>query len=100
MAQHGGFAVYWGLASRSYQGQIDIPDATQTEFTTPATPISIPNPGPAGGDVEVYFAMTAYDDDGNESAFSNEVLKVVAFPDTEEPDVPALLNVIINVDTS
>ena len=120
-----GFEVHWGLASRAYDGAVDIPDETSVEFTTPAASISIPSPGPEGGNVIVFFAMTAYDtgvirdatinctgdssdddnDPGNEvdcrnvSAFSNEVAKVVTFAD-QTPDGPQLLNVIINVDTS
>jgi len=96
-----GFEVFWGLASGDFDQsrKIDIPDATQTEFTTPATPISIPTPGPEGGDVPVFFVMTAYDDDGNVSAFSNEVGKIVTFLDTNPPGAPQLLNVIINVTT-
>jgi hypothetical protein len=35
----------------------------------------------------------------NISAFSNEVAKVVTFPD-QTPDAPRLINVIINVTTS
>ena len=68
-----GFEVFWGMTSGDFNQtrKIDIPDAMQTEFTTPATPINIPNPGAEGGDVTVFFVMTAYDDDGNVSAFSN-----------------------------
>jgi hypothetical protein len=97
-----GFEVFWALTAGDWQQsrKIDIPDETQTEFTTPATPISIPSPGPGGGDVQVFFVMTAYDGEGNVSGFSNQVGKVVTFPDTQAPQEPQLLNVIINVDTS
>lgn len=97
-----GFEVYWALTAGDFQAarKIDIPDETQTEFTTPATPISIPSPGPGGGDVSVFFVMTAYDAEGNVSAFSNQVAKIISFPDTQVPAPPRILNVIINVDTS
>jgi len=123
-----GFEVFWGFFSGDYNDtrKLDIPDETQTQLTTPTTSISIPNPGPGGGDVNVFFVMTAYDegvergptvnctdtknddanDPGNEvkcrniSAFSNEVVKVIIFPDSQTPGAPRELNVIINVDTT
>ncbi len=121
-----GFEVFWGMTSGDFvqARKLDIPDETQVELTTPAGNISIPSPGPGGGNVTVFFVMTAYDsgvirdatinctgdasddanDPGNEvncrnvSGFSNEVAKVVTFPDPA-PNEPRLLNVIINVTT-
>lgn len=97
-----GFQIYWSLTLGDWVPvrMIDIPDEGLTEFTSPATPINIPSPGPGGGDVDVFFVMTAYDADGNVSAFSNSVGKVVTFPDSQPPGEPTILNVIINVTTS
>ncbi len=76
--------VYYGFAPRVYDGFLAITDLAVTTFTTSGV-IVIPSPGLDGGDVGVFFAMTALDDDGNESAFSNEVLKVKTFLDTLAP---------------
>lgn len=96
-----GYQVVWDLipVTNATTNIIDIPDETLTEFTSPATGINIPDPGPGGGDVDVFFRMTAYDADGNVSALSNQVGKVVSFPDTNPPEEPTILNVIINVTT-
>lgn len=60
-----GYRVYWGAATRSYTDMTDItsPDATTTTLTLPS------------GDYHV--SMTALDEEGNESAYSNEVIKTV-----------------------
>jgi hypothetical protein len=60
-----GFRVYWGIQSRIYTGSVSInsPNTTQWEVTNaPGT---------------YYFALTAFDTDGNESAYSNEVHKTI-----------------------
>lgn len=94
-----GFELFWGFFSGDFDQsrKIDIPDASETEFTTPATSINIQSPGPEGGEVDVFFVMTAYDDDGNTSGFSNEISRAVTFPDTQAPGEPTILDVIINV---
>lgn len=96
-----GYFIYWGLSAGDFDDtrQIDIPDEGLTEFTSPATSIIIPAP-PGGGDVDIFFVMTAYDTAANESVFSNQVGKVITFPDTTPPGPPTILNIIINVDTS
>ncbi|MEM8766641.1 MAG: hypothetical protein AAGE43_04305 [Pseudomonadota bacterium] len=60
-----GYRVYYGDASRSYTEMTDVanPGATSVNLTLPS------------GDY--YVAMTALDAEGNESAYSNEVLKQV-----------------------
>jgi hypothetical protein len=58
-----GYRVYYGDFSGSYVGSQDVADSLAT--TT--------NPSLAAG--QYYVAMTAIDIDGNESDFSNEVLK-------------------------
>lgn len=92
-----GYNVYYGSESRTYEDPIPIESATATDATLFSGEVSIVSPGPQGGDVEVYFAMTALDEEGNESAFSNEVLKTVNFPDALPPGVPTVLEVLINV---
>ncbi len=60
-----GYIVYWGVTSRNYTGNhnINSPATTQWDATV--------SPGP------YYFALTALDSEGNESAYSNEVLKTI-----------------------
>ena len=60
-----GYAVYYGTASRTYGAPIDVGNATSYTLTGL-------NP-----DVRYYFAVTAYDTEYNESAFSNEVYATV-----------------------
>ncbi|MEW6219010.1 MAG: Ig-like domain-containing protein, partial [Thermodesulfobacteriota bacterium] len=57
-----GYQIYWGLASGSYTDVADAGNATQ--FTVTGLP----------GGQTFYFAATAYDGVGNESAFSNELI--------------------------
>ncbi len=56
-----GYKVYYGLSSRKYKYCIDTKKSTQ--YTIP----SIPDSG------KIYFAVTAYDSEGNESQYSEEV---------------------------
>ena len=58
-----GYRIYYGDASRNYSDMVDVVNPTATSHT-----LSL-----ASGDY--YVAMTALDGDGNESAYSNEVLK-------------------------
>ena len=59
-----GYKVYYGTTSGVYDNVIDVADVT----TYTLTDIS---PG------TYYFAVTAYDDGGNESDYSNEVSKTI-----------------------
>ena len=60
-----GFRVYYGTASRHYGAPIDVGDVTSYVL----------------GGLQVgqtyYFAVTAYDSGGNESAYSTEVSKTL-----------------------
>ena len=95
-----GYKIYYGFAARAYGAPIDLPDPTATSFTGTADGVFvIPNPGPNGGVVPVYVAMTALDSSGNESAYSNEVLKDAVFPDALPPAPPGIITVLINVET-
>jgi len=63
--QLAGYIVYYGTASRNYRYDVDIGDETSVTIS-----------GLREG-VRYFFAVTAYDDEGNESAYSSEV----CFPD-------------------
>lgn len=58
-----GYRIYYGMSSRTYSDVVDIGNPSTTSFVLE--------------DVqgEYYFAMTALDGEGNESAYSNEVRK-------------------------
>ena len=58
-----GYKIYYGNSSRNYPDSADVNDADTTSFAVTV---------PSGS---YYVAMTAIDADGNESAYSNEVLK-------------------------
>ena len=60
-----GYRVYYGDSSRDYADMTDISSPSST-----ATTLILPS-----GDY--YVAMTALDQEGNESSYSNEVLKIV-----------------------
>ena len=80
-----GYTVYYGTESAQYPTDFVVDNPTQT--STVFTVLNLPS-----GAI-VYVAMTASDDDGNESAYSNEV----AFgpfleTDTSVPNIPGGLN--------
>jgi hypothetical protein len=58
-----GYRIYRGDESRSYTEQVNVQDPRATSHTMAL---------PTG---EYFFAMTAVDGEGNESAYSNEVIK-------------------------
>ena len=58
-----GYRVYYGLSSRNYTGEHPVTDPSASSASVTA---------PAG---TYYVAMTALDGDGNESAYSNEIVK-------------------------
>lgn len=89
----GGFKIYWGQQSRSYTGSLDVDDtaATNWGFSVPLDSVD---------DIEWYFAMTAVDSEGNESAYSNEVLKRLEVTWTyinPPPAAPVLIEVEMNL---
>jgi hypothetical protein len=57
-----GYLVYWGATSQSYTQSVDVGNVT-------SAPISTLSRGPTN-----YFAVTAYNNDGVESDFSNEAV--------------------------
>ncbi|TNF89155.1 MAG: hypothetical protein EP301_03565 [Gammaproteobacteria bacterium] len=58
-----GYRIYYGTSSRNYTGMVELNEPADTSHT-----LSL-----ASGDY--YVAMTALDQEGNESSYSNEVLK-------------------------
>ena len=60
-----GYRIYVGTTSRTYSSQIDLPNPGLTDYFVQLS---------RG---EYYVAMTAIDAEGNESGYSNEVLKAV-----------------------
>jgi len=58
-----GYKIYYGTSSRNYDASVSIDDPSATSGSVIVV----------SGDY--YVAMTAIDADGNESAYSNEVLK-------------------------
>ncbi len=60
-----GYRVYWGVSSRNYTGNHTINSAAVTQWEANI----------AAGDY--YFALTAFDTQDNESAYSNEVRKTI-----------------------
>jgi len=58
-----GYRIYYGTSSRSYDNHISIDDPTSTSLAFDAS----------SGDY--FVSMSAVDVDGNESGYSNEVLK-------------------------
>jgi fibronectin type 3 domain-containing protein len=63
-----GYNLYYGPSSRSYEGSIDVGHHTAYRLT-----------GLTDGQ-RYYVAVTAYDTEGNESAFSNEVSTLPSAP--------------------
>ncbi|MDZ7670048.1 MAG: hypothetical protein U5Q16_11740 [Gammaproteobacteria bacterium] len=60
-----GYRIYYGSFSRSYDDAVVVEDAAVTQWDMEL----------ASG--EYYIAMTAFDADGNESAYSNEIVRSV-----------------------
>jgi hypothetical protein len=60
-----GYRIYYGTGSRDYTEVVAIDSPTATSYSIVL---------PSG---TYYFAMTARDADGNESGYSNEVVKIV-----------------------
>ena len=98
----GGYKIYYGLASNARNlGPpivINDPSNTQTQHQDVTGAFSITSPA-NGGTVEVYFQMTAFDSSNNESAFSNEIMRPVSFPDGTSPNAPVIMTIIVPVES-
>lgn len=88
-----GYRMYFGLASRNYTDSVPIPDETQTSISN----VTVALPFPGLGEHTVFVAMTAYDAEGNESAYSNEVTFRVLIVDGVAPNAPVLLQLDIGI---
>ncbi len=78
-----GYTVYYGTSSGNYSNNIDIGNVTSYQLT-----------GLTDG-LTYYFSVTAYDTSGNESAFADEVSKVMPLPDTTPPVISAIQSISI-----
>lgn len=87
-----GYRVHIGSASRSYSVMVDIPDPNSTVAT-----VSFEATWIEEGATDIYVAMTAYDDAGNESGYSNEIKQVVISSDTVAPNPPTVVTVTISI---
>jgi hypothetical protein len=74
-----GYILYWGTSSGNYSDSQDVGAATQYTI-----------PGLQDG-LTYYFAAKAYDEDGNLSAYSEEISHTVATPNSSPatPSVPS-----------
>ncbi len=84
---HAGYKLYYGTSSGIYTAQIDTGNVTT--FTVPDL-----NNNPT-----YYFAATAYDEAGNESAYSEEISYTVTIVDTEFVNIVAIALISSRVDT-
>jgi hypothetical protein len=80
-----GYKLYYGLASRTYGTPVDAGNTTELKLT------GLPDGKTA------YFAVTAYDKDKNESAFSTElvtytIVPSVAGPGTISPSISTMVS--------
>ncbi len=71
-----GYILYWGTSSRNYTNSHNVGGATQ--YTVPDLQEGI----------TYYFAATAYDDSGNASAYSLELIHTVDSVDSDGDGVP------------
>lgn len=74
-----GYNIYYGAASGDYSDSLDVGDVT--EFTVTGL-----NHGGT-----YYFAATAYDRDGNESAYSEELVHTFSYGKPEPPPPTQLM---------
>lgn len=66
-----GYKIYWGTATRDYSKNVDVGNVVS--YTLKDLPDGV-----------FYFAATAYDNDGNESDFSDEISQTI---DTISPGI-------------
>jgi hypothetical protein len=92
-----GFRIYFGLTPRaaSCLGPQDCAYGTQIEVTNPTDTTSTFTVPVPNGVAQFFFAMTAYDDQLNESDYSNEISRTfnIVITDTRPPQPPALQSV-------
>lgn len=84
-----GHRVHWGVASRAYTENADVPGGTPGAVGQHTAEVAVE--GQPGDVVTLYFAVTAYDASGNESAYSNEITQSFRIVDTAAPEPPTEL---------
>ena len=78
-----GYKLYYGTSSRNYSNSVNLGKTTSHTVA-----------GLSAG--TYYFALTAYDTAGNESSYSNEVLKAISSnPPPPSSQLPAPTNVTV-----
>lgn len=79
-----GYKVYYGTLSGTYTQVIDVGAVTSTDVSN------------LGEGHTYYFAVTAYDVDGNESGFSNEAFLLIPNSGSDEPsgDTPPITDIV------
>jgi hypothetical protein len=78
-----GYRIYYGIRSKGYDQMIDVGKVTSFVISG------------LQDNVEYFFALTAYDTDANESAFSAEVSGVLG--DSQPPDIADVSPITLNV---
>ena len=71
-----GYKIYWGTSTGNYSSSKDVGETTTCTITEL-------NEG-----TTYYFAATAYDDEGTESDYSDEISYTIPFSDTDGDGVP------------
>lgn len=86
------YVIYFGRESRDYLDSLPVLDGQLTSFV-----VTIPLLDAL--DDQWYFAITAVNDDGDQSGYSNEILKTmdVTFSGTKVPVEPVLIEVEMNM---
>ena len=76
-----GFTIYWGGSAGTYPFSQAVPDPTATTYTLPISNVQ--------SGASLYVVMTASDQAGNESGYSNEVVfGAFVSEDVVAPSVP------------
>lgn len=93
-----GYKVYYGETSGALDSVVDIPIAEATDYganqRSYILDMSVTQP------TIFYFALTAYDSDGNEAVKSDEISKVVRYMDNGAPNTPANFQIEMRIQQS
>ena len=79
-----GYKIYYGTASGNYTVSLDVGTATSVTIDS------------LDFNTTYFFALTAYDNAGNESGFSDEVkVDIPPPPDTQAPSRPTNVTIVL-----